>query len=328
MNASLEDIRARALGEIAAATDDNALRQTKARYLGKSSELTQLMKGLGALSPDEKRAMGQGLNVLKRELEQAVQERGQALLEALSQGPEIDLTLPGRQRPSTHLHPLRKVAREIEDIFVGMGFGIATGPHIETEWFNFSALNMPEGHPARDMQDTFYVEGGRVLRTHTSGVQIHTMLEQDPPLRVIAAGTVYRSDDIDATHSPMFHQCEGLMVDDRVTFADLKGVLTAFAREMFGAHRKLRFRASYFPFTEPSAEVDVWFEEKNSWLELLGCGMVNPEVFRQVGREAYLKDGIRGFAFGMGIDRIAMIKYGVPDLRMFFENDVRFLNRV
>lgn len=313
--------------DILAATDDNALQQAKARHLGKQSELAGLMKTLGSLGPEERRVLGQAVNVAKRDLEALVAERRDALLEAAAVGPGVDLSLPGRMRPVGRLHPLRLAAREIEDIFIGMGFDIQQGPHIEDEWFNFGALNMPEGHPARDMQDTFYLEGGKLLRTHTSGVQIHTMLAEPPPLRMISHGIVYRSDDIDATHSPMFQQVEGLMVDDRVTFADLKGALVSFARQMFGADRPTRFRASYFPFTEPSAEMDVWFEEKGRWLEILGCGMVNPEVFRQVGRPEYLADGIRGFAFGMGVERIAMLKYGLPDLRMLFENDVRFLGQ-
>jgi phenylalanyl-tRNA synthetase alpha chain len=260
------------------------------------------------------------------------QAREQAKAERLS-AERIDVTLPGRRRARGSKHPVTLVVEEVSDIFAGLGFAVAEGPEIEHDWYNFEALNFPPEHPARDMQDTFFVENNLLLRTHTSPVQIRTMLAKKPPVRIIAPGTVYRCDS-DATHSPMFHQIEGLMVDRGVSFADLKGILTIFTNQLFGQKTGVRLRPSFFPFTEPSAEVDIACVicggkgcrvcKQSGWLEILGAGMVDPEVFRHVG---YDSEDISGFAFGMGIERIAMLKYGISDMRLLFENDVRFLKQ-
>ena len=336
---SLLSLEQEAMKDIAAAADENSLMQVKARYLGKNSELTARLKELGTLPPEERKAAGQAVNVSKKKLEELVAARAEYLRDHTDVGPALDLSLGGRHLPLGSVHPLRQIGQQIEDIFIGLGFSLEESPHVESEWYNFDALNMPDGHPARDMQDTFYVEGGTLLRTHTSAAQIHTMLRQPPPLRMICAGAVYRADDIDPTHSPMFHQVELLMVDHSVTFADLKGVLSAFAAEMFGPGLPLRFRASYFPFTEPSAEVDILcFKcrghdphcrvcKGTGWLEILGCGMVNPVVFQKLDRPSYVAPGIRGFAAGMGVERIAMLKLGITDMRLLFDNDIRFLRQ-
>ncbi|HWP65169.1 MAG TPA: phenylalanine--tRNA ligase subunit alpha, partial [Candidatus Limnocylindria bacterium] len=287
-------------------------------------------------------AMGALANAVKEEITSALEARGAALgAEALARaaGERLDVTAPGRRRPLGHVHPLRAAEDEIVEIFLALGFDVADGPEVEDEEHNFEALNIPADHPARDMQDTFYLEPGFdvLLRTHTSPVQIRVMRAQPPPLRVVIPGTVYRRDDPDATHSPVFQQIEGLMVGERVSFADLKGVLTLFLQRLFGPATRLRFRPSFFPFTEPSAEVDMTCMrcagagtsgcrvcKGSGWLEILGCGMVHPNVFRAVG---YDPERVQGFAFGMGIDRIVMLQRGIEDLRLLYENDVRFLEQ-
>lgn len=339
MDATLETLKLEALQAFASAPSEPALIQVKARFLGRKGELTAQMKRLGQLAPDEKRSFGAALNDVKDALEAACDARLQALQQAGLQALQArrpDLTLPGRRVRPGRAHPMAQIMEEIEDAFLALGFDVCEGPDVEDEWYNFEALNMPEGHPARDMQDTFYLAPGLLLRTHTSPVQIRTMLAQDPPLRMIAPGAVYRS-DYDITHSPMFHQVEGLMVDRKVSMADLKGVLLQFCRKIFHEKVDVRFRASFFPFTEPSAEVDMLcFQcmgsgcrlcKGSGWIEIGGCGMVNPEVFRQVGRDAYDPERIQGFAFGMGIERITMLKLGLNDIRLLFENDLRLIHQ-
>ena len=312
------------------------LENAKALYLGKAGRITELMKGLASLPVDEKKARGAAINQAKQAVESALNERRQALADAeLDQqlkAEALDVTLPGRQRGQGGLHPVSLTLERIEAIFGSMGFDVADGPEIESDWFNFTALNTPEDHPARSMHDTFYVEGGseqapNLLRTHTSPVQIRAMLDQGAPIRIICPGRVYRCDS-DMTHTPMFHQVEGLLVEKNVSFADLKSTVEEFLRVFFERDLKVRFRPSYFPFTEPSAEVDIeWGREADGsikWLEVMGCGMVHPKVFQHCGIDA---EEYRGFAFGMGVERLAMLRYGVNDLRMFFENDLRFLRQ-
>jgi len=337
---ALQDLKSRALNELATVTSEPVLAQVKARYLGKKGELTALMKGLGQMAAEARRDAGQQLNVVKDELEAAFEARLQLLRDTgltRLQSKQVDISLPGRPLSAGRLHPLTRVLHEIEDIFLGLGFDIEEGPEIEDDFHNFEALNLPPGHPAREMQDTFYVSSDLVLRTHTSPVQVRVMESRDPPLRIIAPGPVYRS-DMDMSHSPMFHQVEGLMVDDRVSMTDLKGVLLEFVRRLFGAKVEVKFRASFFPFTEPSAEVDMLCFlclgqgcrtcKHTGWIEIGGCGMVNPAVFRKIGRAEYDPSRVRGFAFGMGIERIAMLKFGVADIRLLFENDLRMLHQL
>jgi phenylalanyl-tRNA synthetase alpha chain len=295
-------------------------------------------RALGSLPAAERPLVGAAANEAKRELEQLVDERLAAAQDAERARERAaarpDLTLPGRRPPLGVVHPLRRVEDEIVDVFAGLGFSVVEGPEIETDYNNFEALNFPADHPARDMQDTFFLPGDRLLRTHTSPVQIRTMKSVPPPVRVIVPGRVYRRDIADASHSPVFHQVEGLAVDRNISMGDLKGTLELFAREMFGARSKIRFRPSFFPFTEPSAEVDVLCFlcggdgcrvcKQSGWLEILGSGMVHPNVLRNVG---YDPEDVTGWAFGMGIERIAMLKYGVDDLRLFFDNDLRFLRQ-
>ncbi len=337
MRGQLEQMRQQVVAAIAAATTEDALNEIRVRYLGRKGELTGLMKGLGALPPEERPKVGQLVNVVKEEMEGAIDAALTTAREAATAQrlatERIDVTLPGRRRRLGSKHPVTLVVEEVSEIFAGLGFSVAEGPEIEHDWYNFEALNFPPEHPARDMQDTFFVENELLLRTHTSPVQIRTMLKQKPPVRIIAPGTVYRCDS-DATHSPMFHQIEGLMVDSKVSFADLKGILTIFTNQLFGQKTGVRLRPSFFPFTEPSAEVDIACVicggsgcrvcKQTGWLEILGAGMVDPEVFRHVG---YDPETISGFAFGMGIERIAMLKYGISDMRLLFENDVRFLTQ-
>jgi phenylalanyl-tRNA synthetase alpha chain len=326
-----------ALSELASVTGEEELQSLKVRFLGKKGELTAIMKGIGSLTPEERPLIGQVVNSVRDRLEAAFEERSIFLKEQLKKdklkNEKIDVTLPGRRSSMGTKHPVTLVIEEISDIFAGLGFLVAEGPEIELDYYNFEALNFPKDHPARDMQDTFFVQDNLLLRTHTSPVQIRTMLNQKPPVRIIAPGTVYRCDS-DATHSPMFHQIEGLMVDKGVTFGDLKGILTTFTNQMFGSDIGVRLRPSFFPFTEPSAEVDIACVicrgkgcrvcKNSGWLEILGAGMVDPEVFRHVD---YDSEQISGFAFGMGIERVAMLKYGINDMRLLFENDVRFLSQ-
>jgi phenylalanyl-tRNA synthetase alpha chain len=338
--AELDRLAAAFAVEIGGLASEQEIRAAQARYLGKKGKLSEAMKALGRLPPAERPAVGEAANRAKGAIEGAVGAALAALSEAglaADLGRVVDVTLPGRGRPLGSLHPLTLVRREIEAIFNGLGFEVRTGPWIETEWNNFDALNTPPDHPARDMQDTFFVEGGRILRSHTSPVQIRTMLAAPPPVRIIAPGNVFRRDD-DATHTPMFPQMEGLLVDDGVSFADLKGTLLYFVHRFFGPSLGVRLRPSYFPFTEPSAEVDAACYlcggagqvggrscrlcKGSGWIEIGGAGMVHPNVFRAVG---YDPAKVSGFAFGMGLSRMAMLKYGVDDLRSFYEHDVRFL---
>ncbi|HTQ01213.1 MAG TPA: phenylalanine--tRNA ligase subunit alpha [Casimicrobiaceae bacterium] len=318
---------ANARSEFLACSDPAALENAKARYLGKSGALTELLKGLGKLSAAERPAAGAAINLAKQELESALAARRAALADAkLSErlaADALDVSLPGRGRGMGALHPLTRVQERVETLFHSLGFAVADGPEIEDDFHNFTALNTPENHPARSMQDTFYVEGGMVLRTHTSPIQVRYMESHRPPIKIIAPGRVYRVDS-DATHSPMFHQVEGLWIDRDVTFADLKGTLTEFLRRFFERDDLLvRFRPSFFPFTEPSAEIDMAFGD-GGWLEIAGSGQVHPNVLRAVNIDP---EQYQGFAFGMGPDRLAMLRYGVDDLRLFYENDLTFLRQ-
>jgi phenylalanyl-tRNA synthetase alpha chain len=333
----VDAVAAEARAAIGRATTSTELEQIRVRYLGRQGALTSLLRSLGTLPAAERPLVGAAANEAKRELEAALEQRLAATIEEerrrQREGARVDLTLPGRRPPLGSVHPLTRVHDEIVEIFVGLGFSVAEGPEIESDYFNFEALNLPKDHPARDMQDTFYLTEDRLLRTHTSPVQIRTMQAQKPPVRIICPGKVYRR-DADITHSPQFTQFEGLAVDRNISMADLKGTLELFAREMFGPRSKIRFRPSFFPFTEPSAEVDVLCFlcggdgcrvcKQSGWLEILGSGMVHPQVLRNVG---YDPEEVTGWAFGMGVERIAMLKYGVDDIRLFFENDLRFLRQ-
>ena len=329
--------------ELETAVAPEAVEALRVKFLGKKGELAAILGGMGKLAPDERRALGEKANALKAELETKISAailRVQELaLDAELKGARLDVTLPGRGRTVGHRHPVSQTLEDICAVFARLGFVVEQGPEIELDWYNFEALNVPADHPARDMQDTFYVDGATlppgagsvVLRTHTSPVQIRTMLAQKPPVRAVMPGRVYRKDS-DQTHTPMFHQVEGLLVDSKVTFAELKGTLDAFAKAFFGAKSKTRFRPSFFPFTEPSAEVDVSCVfcsgkgcrvcKQTGWLEVLGSGMVHPNVFRHAG---YDPAQVTGFAFGMGVERLAMLRYGIDDLRTMFENDYRFV---
>jgi len=337
MKDKLNTIEMEAVQAASGVATEAELQQVRARYLGRKGEITAVMKGMGQLSAEERPLIGALANEVKDRLEVAFAERLTALRQELMQqklaSERLDVTLPGRRTMRGTKHPITQVTEEIVEIFAALGFGVAEGPEVEKDFYNFEALNIPKDHPARDMQDTFYVSDDVVLRTHTSPVQIRTMLAHKPPVRVIAPGTVYRRDS-DLTHSPMFHQIEGFLVDRQVSFGDLKGILTTFVTEFFGQGIDVRFRPSFFPFTEPSAEVDIQCVicggsgcrvcSQTGWLEILGSGMIDPEVFKSVD---YDPDVYSGFAFGMGIERIAMLKYGVNDLRLFFENDMRFLRQ-
>jgi phenylalanyl-tRNA synthetase alpha chain len=333
----VDAIAGEARAAIAAARTAAELEQVRVKYLGRQGALTQLLRSLGTLSAAERPLVGAAANEAKRELEALVDERLAAAQETerarARAAARPDLTLPGRRPPHGVVHPLRRVEDEIIEVFAGLGFSVVEGPEIESDYNNFEALNFPKDHPARDMQDTFFVPGELLLRTHTSPVQIRTMQAQRPPVRVIVPGRVYRRDIADASHSPVFHQVEGLAVDRDISMGDLKGTLELFARELFGPQSRIRFRPSFFPFTEPSAEVDVLCflcggvgcrACGDGWLEILGSGMVHPNVLRNVG---YDPEEVTGWAFGMGIERIAMLKYGVDDLRLFFDNDLRFLRQ-
>lgn len=321
-----------ALKELEAIADLPSLESFRIKYLGKKGEITQALKELKDLPLEEKKRLGAELNKLKAYLEEILVEKKRALLLAEEDKEvSIDLTLPGRKPPQGALHPLTQVIDEICEIFLRLGFDLVTGPEVENDYYNFTALNIPPWHPARDMQATFYLKNGALLRTHTSPMQIRAMLERTPPLRIIAPGKVYRC-DADIRHSPMFHQVEGLMVDERVSFSDLKGILSYFAREIFGEKIKVRFRPSFFPFTEPSVEMDISCVicdgtgcrvcSHTGWLEILGAGMVHPEVLKAVH---YDTAKWQGFAFGLGVERIAMIKFEIDDIRLFFENHLYFL---
>ena len=333
----LIEILAQAEREAAGAQDLAALDRVRVQYLGKKGVLTEYLKGLGQLAPEERPQVGQAVNRAKQQLQATLKSRSDTLEAAELQGrlasEAIDISLPGRGQEVGGLHPVTRTMRRIERLFRELGFEIAEGPEVEDDYHNFEALNIPAHHPARAMHDTFYFADGRLLRTHTSPVQIRVMEQRQPPLRVIAPGRVYRCDS-DLTHSPMFHQVEGLMVDEATSFAELKGILHEFVGKFFERDLAARFRPSYFPFTEPSAEMDIQCVMcagagcrvcgHSGWLEVLGCGMVHPNVFRYVGVD---NERFTGFAFGMGVERLAMLRYGVNDLRLFFENDLRFLRQ-
>ncbi len=335
----LDEIHKRAQAAVALAGNLEELEALRVRFLGRKGEITQILRQMASLSPEERPAFGQRANEVKEQLERALSARSAALkgetLLAKLEREKLDVTLPGRPVRIGHCHPLSIVQEEIEAIFLGLGYSIVEGPEVELDYYNFEALNLPKDHPARDMQDTFFVSEDVLLRTHTSPVQVRTLERMAPklPVKIIAPGKVYRRDD-DATHSPMFQQVEGLAVDENIRLSDLKGILLTFAQEMFGLETRIRLRPSYFPFTEPSAEVDISCVmcggegcrvcKDTGWLEILGAGMVHPRVLAVSG---YDPERCRGFAFGMGIERVAMLKYGIGDLRMFYDNDLRFLEQ-
>jgi phenylalanyl-tRNA synthetase alpha chain len=337
MEAQIEEIRKAADRELLAAADERAVEEIRIRYLGRKGRLTALLKGLKDVAAEQRPQLGNLLNTLKDDLEAHLAATLQGFIEKNRQqrlhSEQIDVTLPGRRLPLGATHPISQVTEKVVEIFASLGFSLAEGPEVESDYYNFEALNIPKHHPARDMHDTFYVTDEVLLRTHTSPVQVRVMEKQPPPVRIICLGKVYRRDS-DISHTPMFHQVEGLLVDEQVSFADLKGVLTVFLHRMFGPDTPIRFRPSFFPFTEPSAEVDIQCVmcrgrgcrvcSQSGWLEILGSGMVNPAVFRMVG---YDPEKVRGFAFGLGIERITMLKFGIDDIRLFFENDVRFLSQ-
>lgn len=338
MKEQLNAIKLNAEQELNHISSIQALENVRVKYLGKKGELTSVLRGMGSLSPEERPVIGQLANQIRSYLEEKIENAKEVLLKKEKQEKlqreVIDVTMPGKRRYLGKKHPLSIVLDEIKEIFIGMSFEIAEGPEVELDYYNFEALNIPKNHPARDAQDTFYVNENIVLRTQTSPVQIRVMEKQKPPIRVISPGRVYRSDAVDATHSPVFHQVEGLVVDKNVTMGDLKGTLEAFAKRLYGEEAKVRFRPHHFPFTEPSAEVDVSCFvcggsgcrvcKGEGWIEILGAGMVHPKVLKNcsIDPEEY-----SGFAFGMGLERIVMRRFNIDDLRLFFENDMRFLGQ-
>jgi phenylalanyl-tRNA synthetase alpha chain len=323
---NLGKLEREARAALEAAGNTQALTEARARFLGRKGSLSSLLRRIGELDEAERVRAGQAVNTSKQRIEAWFQERRRALEEqAQSHALErygLDVTLPALAPPRGHLHPVTLIEREMTEFFSSLGFSIELGPEVETEYNNFEALNFPADHPSRDLQDTFFVEGGHVLRTHTSPVQIRAMTGRQPPFRFIALGRVYRHDS-DATHYPMFHQIEGFLVDERVTFGDLKGVLYAFARHLMGPEVQVRFRAHFFPFTEPSAEMD--FSWQGGWLEWGGCGMIHPRVLENCGIDS---ERYQGFAFGMGIDRTAMLRFGIPNIHLLFDGDVRVLEQI
>jgi phenylalanyl-tRNA synthetase alpha chain len=344
MNEALETLQQEVLERIHHCSSETEIEEVRVEILGRGGRLTAMLRGLKELPAEERPRVGEQLNRSRKLFEEAIENRFREIKELARtrtvQDEWIDITLPGTRWERGRIHPLSLVTDEIIDVFWGMGFEIGRGPDIEDDYHNFEALNIPKDHPARDMQDTFFVSNGMLLRTHTSPVQIRTMENRKPPLQIIVPGAVYRHDD-DATHSPMFHQVEGFIVDRNITFADLKGVLTHFLQQIFSQDTGVRFRPSFFPFTEPSAEIDIQClicggkgtisEGQNcrvckttGWLEILGAGMIDPQVFHFVG---YDPEEVSGFAFGMGVERIAMLKYGIDDIRLFFQNDLRFLKQ-
>ena len=338
MKEQLSAIRSNAMAALNGADSLAVLEDLRIQYLGKKGELTAVMKGMGALSAEERPIIGQLANQVRGEIESALEEKKTAL-ETAAAGEKlarekIDVTMPGKKPVKGKKHPLITVLDDLKDIFIGMGFSIAEGPEVELDYYNFEALNIPKDHPARDTQDTFYIDETVVMRTQTSPVQVRTMEQQKPPIRIISPGRVYRSDAMDATHSPVFHQVEGLVIDKNITMADLKGTLEVFVKKLYGEETRLRFRPHHFPFTEPSAEVDIsCFNcggegcricKGEGWIEILGCGMVHPKVLRNCGIDP---EEYSGFAFGIGLERVAMFRYDIDDIRMFYENDVRFLEQ-
>ena len=336
MREMLSRIKEEALAQLN--TPDVDLEQIRVKYLGKKGELTSVLRGMGSLTPEERPVIGQLANEVRACIEEMIAQKKEELdkikLAEKLKNEKLDVTMPGKCTEAGHVHPLTKVQRELEDIFIGMGFSIVEGPEVEYDYYNFQALNIPENHPARDTQDTFYITDNILLRSQTSPVQVRTMEKQQPPIRIISPGRVYRSDAVDATHSPLFHQLEGLVVDKGITMGDLKGMLEMFAKKFFGDDTKIRFRPHHFPFTEPSAEVDIScfvcggkgcrLCKGEGWIEILGAGMVHPNVLRNcnIDPEVY-----SGFAFGVGIERIVMRKYNIDDMRLLYENDMRFLSQ-
>ena len=340
LQTQLEEIKRNGLEAINGAESSPALEEARVKFLGQKSELKNIMSGMGKLSPEDKRVIGPVSNSVRQELESALKNRQNALykigLEKRLQAEKIDVSLPGLGRPTGHVHPLTQMTDEIITIFQGMGFTVVEGPEIETEYYNFDALNTPDDHPARDSQDTFYTNAGEhvLLRSQTSTIQIRAMEKMKPPLRIIAPGRVYRNEEVNARKYPLFHQLEGLLIDKNVTFGQLRGTLNEFYRLLFGRELKTRFRPDFFPFTEPSAELDCQCPfcmgngcrtcGQRGWLEMLGCGMVDPNVLRAVDIDPNVWSG---FAFGMGIERVAMLRYGINDIRHFYNNDMRFLEQ-
>lgn len=338
MREKLEQIKSTALEAIGAAENLKTLEDLRVQYSGKKGELTSVLRGMKDLTAEERPVVGQIANEVREMIEEAIGGKKE-VLESAAQNEQlaaevIDVTMPGKKLPEGHMHPLVKTLEEVQSIFMGMGYEIVEGREVETAYYNFDALNLGEEHPARDEQDTFYFSPELVLRTATSPVQVHTMEAQQPPIRMVAPGRVYRSDEPDATHSPVFHQIEGLVIDKNITFGDLKGALAEFAKRFFGDKVEVKFRPHYFPFTEPSAEVDVTCVmcggkgcnvcKGSGWIEVLGCGMVHPKVLEMAGIDSTV---YQGFAFGMGLERLTMLKYDINDLRLFYENDVRFLSQ-
>jgi phenylalanyl-tRNA synthetase alpha chain len=340
MKERLQALQITALAELQSVADQAQLNELRVKYLGKKGELTEVLRGMAQLSADERPVIGQVANEVRAAIEAVIEQKQQAFQEQATlqrlQSETIDVTLPGREVKMGAVHPLSKIIEEVEDIFIGMGYTVAEGPEVEQDYYNFEALNLPKDHPARDMQDTFYITDEILMRTHTSPVQIRTMLAKkgEVPVKIICPGRVYRRDDDDATHSHMFTQIEGLVIDRHVRMSDLKGTLLQFVQQMFGSQTQIRLRPSFFPFTEPSAEVDVTCVicqgdgcrvcKQTGWLEILGAGMVHPRVLEMAG---YDPQEYTGFAFGMGVERIAMLKYGIDDIRHFYTGDVRFLRQ-
>ena len=318
---NLEEFKLKALEELEKIKNLKDLGEFKTKYLGKKGIITEMIKNLKTLALEERKVFGAKLNEIKEFLEEKIERKKEELLDL--EGDFYDISLLGYKREFGNIHPITRVFNEIVDIFLSMGFSIEDGPEIEEDWYNFTALNIPKYHPARDMQDTFYLENNKLLRTHTSPIQIRTMERKNPPIRIIAPGRVFRRDELDATHSPVFHQLEGLYVDKNVSLSDLKGTIQIFIHKLFSKDIEIKFRPSYFPFTEPSLEVLIY--KDNKWLEILGAGMVHPNVLKNcnINPEIY-----SGFAFGLGIERIAMIKYNINDIRLFYENDIKFLKQI
>ncbi|ERM19827.1 phenylalanine--tRNA ligase subunit alpha [Brevibacillus laterosporus] len=340
MQTRLQQLKENALALLKQVGEGQELQELRVKYLGKKGELTEILRGMGGLSAEERPKIGQLVNEVRQVIEEAIlskqQEFEARVLEAKLNKQTIDVTLPGRPVPTGTMHPLSRIIEELEDIFIGLGYEVAEGPEVELDHFNFEMLNLPKGHPARDMQDSFYITEELLLRTHTSPVQARTMLKKEgkTPLKIICPGKVYRRDDDDATHSHQFTQIEGLVVGKDISMSDLKGTLLTFAKQMFGEDQQIRLRPSFFPFTEPSVEVDIQCVichgegcricKQTGWIEILGAGMVHPRVLEMAG---YNPQEVSGFAFGMGVERIAMLKYGIEDIRNFYTNDVRFLRQ-
>ncbi len=338
MQQKLEQIKAAALAELALAEDSKAVEELRVRYLGKKGEITAILKQMGSLSPEERPKMGQLANEVRADIENAIttsmEEMGKKAQEIRLKKETLDISIPGKAKEIGALHPLNSTLDKLIDIFKSMGFDVVDGPEVETDYYNFEALNVPADHPARDMQDTFYLSDNMLLRTQTSAAQIRTMEKRKPPIRIICPGRVYRSDDVDATHSPVFHQVEGLVVDKGITMCDLKGTLETMAKEIYGSDTKVKFRPSFFPFTEPSVEVDVSCSEcggkgcrvckGSGWIEILGAGMVHPKVLLSCGIDP---EEYSGFAFGIGLDRLTTTRHKISDIRLLFENDLRFLKQ-